>query len=116
VLIAGGTSAVSQKVLEAVFGDGVVRAMATQARQDLMERVEKLLGGEAERFRALVLAGAPRPGRGRGAAGGGARAGAGPPRLERVSRPAAAPAPARPAPPAERPPEPRLSWWRRAFG
>ena len=116
VLIAGGTSAVSQKVLEAVFGDGVVRAMATQARHDLMERVEKLLGGEAERFRALVLAGAPDP-----AAAGALRAAAHELELARrasseVSRPAAAPAPARPAPPAERSPEPKLSWWRRAFG
>jgi hypothetical protein len=116
VLIAGGTSAVSQKVLEAVFGDGVVRAMATQARHDLMERVEKLLGGEAERFRALVLAGAPDP-----AAAGALRAAAHELELARrasseLSRPALAAAPHRPAPPAERPPEPKLSWWRRAFG
>jgi hypothetical protein len=112
VLIAGGTSAVSQKVLEAVFGDGVVRAMATQARHDLMERVEKLLGGEAERFRTLVLAGAPDP-----AAAGALRAAAHELELARrastqVSRPAAAP----PAPRRVAEPEPKLSWWRRAFG
>jgi hypothetical protein len=119
VLIAGGTSAVSQKVLEAVFGDGVVRAMATQARLDLMERVEKLLADEAERFRTLVLAGTPDPG---GAEG--LRAAAHELELARrasaaVSRPSAPPA--RPAPPtlAAPPaagPEPKLSWWRRAFG
>jgi hypothetical protein len=114
VLIAGGTSAVSQKVLEAVFGDGVVRAMATQARHDLMERVEKLLAGEAERFRTLVLAGAPDP-----TAAEGLRTAAHELELARrasaaVSRPAAPPAP--PRAPATPPAEPKLSWWRRAFG
>jgi hypothetical protein len=111
VLIAGGTSALSQKVLEAVFGDGVVRALATQARHDLMDRVDKLLGAEAERFRTLVLAGAPDP-----AAAAALRAAA--QELEQarrasseVSRPAPRPAP---APVAE--PTAKLSWWRRAFG
>ena len=51
VVIAGGTSAVSQKLLEAVFGDTAVRALAAQARHDLMERVERLLAAEADRFR-----------------------------------------------------------------
>jgi hypothetical protein len=115
VLVAGGTSALSQKVLEAIFGDGVVRALATQARHDLMDRVEKLLGAEAERFRTLVLAAAPDP-----SAAGGLRAAAH--ELEsarrastQVSRPVAAPPPPPPPPPGLEP-EPKLSWWRRAFG
>jgi hypothetical protein len=111
VLVAGGTSALSQKVLEAVFGDGAVRALATQARHDLMDRVEKLLGAEADRFRILVLDGAPDPG-----AAESLRAAAHD--LERARRASAAvsrPAPP-PAPPPAPAPEPRLSWWRRAFG
>jgi energy-coupling factor transporter ATP-binding protein EcfA2 len=61
VVVAGGTSALSQKVLEAVFGDGAVRALAAEARQELVERVERLLAAEADRFRALVDAAAPAP-------------------------------------------------------
>jgi energy-coupling factor transporter ATP-binding protein EcfA2 len=61
VVVAGGTSALSQKLLEAVFGDTAVRALAAQARQDLLERVERLLGGEADRFRERVTAAAPAP-------------------------------------------------------
>ncbi|HEV7655938.1 MAG TPA: ABC transporter, partial [Mycobacteriales bacterium] len=108
VLVAGGTSALSQKLLEAVFGDGAVRALATQARLDLMDRVEKLLDGEASRFRALVLAGAPDAG-----AAAGLRAAASD--LEQARR--ATEAVSRPAPPAVEPPAPpKTSWWRRAFG
>jgi energy-coupling factor transporter ATP-binding protein EcfA2 len=61
VVVAGGTSALSQKLLEAVFGDTAVRALAAQARQDLLERVERLLGAEADRFRARVDEAAPAP-------------------------------------------------------
>ncbi|MFL6127719.1 MAG: ABC transporter [Mycobacteriales bacterium] len=61
VVVAGGTSALSQKLLEAVFGDTAVRALAAQARQELLERVERLLGAEADRFRARVDAVAPAP-------------------------------------------------------
>jgi hypothetical protein len=61
VVVAGGTSALSQKLLEAVFGDTAVRALAAQARQELLERVERLLGTEADRFRARVEAAAPQP-------------------------------------------------------
>ena len=61
VAIAGGTSALGQKVLEAIFGDQAVRALAAQARRDLLERVERLLGGEAERFTALLAPRAPEP-------------------------------------------------------
>jgi len=61
IAVAGGTSAVSQKLLEAVFGDTAVRILAGQARADLLDRVEHLLGTEAGRFGALVDAAAPAP-------------------------------------------------------
>jgi hypothetical protein len=54
VAVAGGTSAVGQKVLEAIFGDQAVRALATRAREDLIERVERLLREDAARFHALL--------------------------------------------------------------
>jgi hypothetical protein len=61
IAVAGGTSAASQKVLEAVFGDAAVRILAEQAREDLLARVDDLLGAEAGRFTALVDAAAPAP-------------------------------------------------------
>ena len=61
VAIAGGTSALSQKVLEAIFGDQAVRALADQAREDLLARVERLLAGEAERFTRLLDPIVPEP-------------------------------------------------------
>jgi energy-coupling factor transporter ATP-binding protein EcfA2 len=54
VAVAGGTSALSQKVLEAIFGDQAVRSLAARARTDLLARVERLLAGDAERFRLLL--------------------------------------------------------------
>jgi len=59
VVVAGGTSAVGQKVLEAIFGDQAVRALATRAREDLVVRVERLLREDAARFDALLDAAAP---------------------------------------------------------
>lgn len=59
LLIAGGTTAASHKVLEAVFGDSAVRALAAQARADLMERVEDLLASQRRRFDDLVDASSP---------------------------------------------------------
>jgi hypothetical protein len=50
VVVAGGTSALSQKVLEALFGDQAVRSLAERARADLLERVSRLLDEEARRF------------------------------------------------------------------
>ena len=47
VLVAGGTTAASHKVLEAVFGDSAVRALAATARADLLERVESAAGAGA---------------------------------------------------------------------
>jgi energy-coupling factor transporter ATP-binding protein EcfA2 len=61
LLVAGGTTAASQKVLEAVFGDSAVRALAATARADLLESVENLLGRERDRFGAMVDAAAPEP-------------------------------------------------------
>jgi hypothetical protein len=59
VVIAGGTSALSQKVLEAIFGDQAVRTLAAQAREDLFARVERLLRDDAARFDALLDEAAP---------------------------------------------------------
>ncbi|MFI6511709.1 ABC transporter [Streptosporangium sp. NPDC050855] len=52
--IAGGTSVLSQKVLEAVFGDQAVRTLTVKARSDLRARVAILLGQEADRFTDLL--------------------------------------------------------------
>ncbi|MBX6167731.1 MAG: ABC transporter [Thermobispora bispora] len=52
--IAGGTGAVSQKLLEAIFGDQAVRALTQQAREDLRLRVQRLLDAERARFTSLL--------------------------------------------------------------
>ena len=62
VAIAGGTSALSQKVLEAIFGDQAVRSLAARARADLLVRVERLLDAERARFDEVVARVAPEPG------------------------------------------------------
>jgi hypothetical protein len=54
VVVAGGTSALSQKVLEAVFGDQAVRTLAARAREQLMARVGALLDEEAGRFERVL--------------------------------------------------------------
>jgi hypothetical protein len=54
VAIAGGTAAVSQKLLEAVFGDQAVRKLSATARSDLLRRIDELLDGEAARFHGLL--------------------------------------------------------------
>jgi hypothetical protein len=59
VVVAGGTSAIGQKVLEAIFGDQAVRTLAARAREDLLERVGRLLREDAARFDALLDAAAP---------------------------------------------------------
>ena len=58
-LIAGGASARSQKLLEAIFGDQAVRTLAARAREELVERVERLLKQDAARFERLLEAAAP---------------------------------------------------------
>ncbi len=62
VAVAGGTSALGQRLLEAVFGDAAVRSLADKAREDLRARSERLLAGEQDRFAALVVSAAPAPG------------------------------------------------------
>ncbi len=54
VVVAGGATALSQKLLEAVFGDQAVRSLAQRARADLRERVTVLLREEADRYHALL--------------------------------------------------------------
>ena len=61
VAVAGGTTAVGQRVLEAVFGDSAVRALAARAREDLEQRANRLLTDERARFDELVDASAPPP-------------------------------------------------------
>jgi len=48
--VAGGASALSQKILEAVLGDQAVRTLAESARADLHRRVTGLLQAERGRF------------------------------------------------------------------
>ena len=52
--VAGGTTVLSQKVLEALFGDQAVRRLADEARADLRDRVAALLAGEEARYTALL--------------------------------------------------------------
>jgi hypothetical protein len=59
VVVAGGTSAVGQKVLEAIFGDQAVRSLAARAREDLLDRVQRLLREDSRRFDAVIEAAAP---------------------------------------------------------
>jgi hypothetical protein len=60
IVIAGGTATLSQKLLEAVFGDQAVRSMAARARSDLLQRIDKLLSEEQDRYRDLLAAAAPK--------------------------------------------------------
>jgi hypothetical protein len=62
IAVAGGTTAVGQRVLEAVFGDSAVRSLAARAREDLEERADELLRYEQDRFDARLAAVAPEPG------------------------------------------------------
>jgi hypothetical protein len=50
IVVAGGASALSQKILEAVMGDQAVRSLAESARADLHRRVTELLADERRRF------------------------------------------------------------------
>jgi hypothetical protein len=60
-VVAGGTSALSQKVLEAIFGDQAVRELAARAREDLLERVDRVLAQERARFTSALAEVAPDP-------------------------------------------------------
>ena len=52
--VATGTAAVSQTVLTAVFGEQAVRDLARAARSDLIERLERLLEADRQRFEDLI--------------------------------------------------------------
>jgi hypothetical protein len=54
VVVAGGASALSQKIIEALLGDQAVRELAAKARADLAERVDVLLVDEQERFHTAL--------------------------------------------------------------
>jgi hypothetical protein len=60
-LVAGGTSAAGQRILEALLGDQAVRTLAEQARASLLERTRGLLESESARFDALLAPAAPDP-------------------------------------------------------
>jgi hypothetical protein len=51
--VAAGTSIAGQKLLEALFGDEALRRLARTAREDLMNRVRRLLDAEGARFTAV---------------------------------------------------------------
>jgi hypothetical protein len=59
IAIAGGTAALSHKVLEALFGDQAVRDLTTKARSELMTRIEELLAVEAGRYHQILAERAP---------------------------------------------------------
>lgn len=48
--IAGGTAVLAQRLLEAVFGDQAVRALAATARKDLIRRADEVLRVDRQRF------------------------------------------------------------------
>ena len=53
--VAGGTATVSQKLLEALFGDQAVRTLTARARDDLIDRIAQLMWEhEAARFYGLL--------------------------------------------------------------
>jgi hypothetical protein len=62
IAVAGGTTAVGQRVLEAVFGDAAVRSLAARAREDLEARADGLLRWEQDRFDTRLAALAPAAG------------------------------------------------------
>jgi hypothetical protein len=61
IAVAGGTTALGQRVLEAVFGDAAVRSLAARAREDLEDRADGLLRYEQARFDDRVDEAAPQP-------------------------------------------------------
>ena len=61
IAVAGGTAAVSQRLLEALFGDQAVRDLTAKARSDLMTRLDTVVREEAARFEEPAKAAAPSP-------------------------------------------------------
>lgn len=58
LVVAGGASVLSQKVLEAVLGDQAMRTLAGRSRAELHRRVEELLAAERARFTSRLAAAA----------------------------------------------------------
>jgi hypothetical protein len=56
VATGAGTTVAAQVVLQAIFGDQAVRTLAAKAREDLLDRVERLLDDEAGRYLARIAA------------------------------------------------------------
>jgi hypothetical protein len=52
--IAGGSAVLSQRILEAIFGDQAVRNLAAQSRRKLMDKAQELYAGEQVRLHAAV--------------------------------------------------------------
>ena len=50
VVVAGGTATLSQRLLEALFGDQAVRDLTSKARSDLLVRLDGLIETQAARF------------------------------------------------------------------
>jgi hypothetical protein len=65
IAVAGGTTALGQRLLEAMLGDAAVRSLADRAREDLLARTDQLLQTERDRFDARIAAVAPAEGAGR---------------------------------------------------
>ncbi|MDK8626350.1 GTPase domain-containing protein [Corynebacterium appendicis] len=53
--IAGGSAVLGQKLLETIFGEETVRRMASDARNDLNERLRDLLQSERERYYPVTV-------------------------------------------------------------
>jgi hypothetical protein len=56
VAVGAGATVAAQKVLEAIFGDQSIRALANKAREDLLDRVERLMAAESDRFTDRIAA------------------------------------------------------------
>ncbi|KUG55615.1 ABC transporter [Serinicoccus chungangensis] len=54
VAVGAGSAVLAQRLLEAVFGDQAVRAMALKARRSLLGRVEELYAAQRSRFDAVL--------------------------------------------------------------
>jgi energy-coupling factor transporter ATP-binding protein EcfA2 len=61
VAVAGGTTALGQRLLEAMLGDAAVRSLAARAREDLEARADGLLAYEQARFDDRIDAAVPQP-------------------------------------------------------
>ena len=62
VAVASGTAALSQALLNAIFGEQAVRDLATEARQQLLHRVRTAFDLDANRFRSRLWAAVSDPG------------------------------------------------------